>query len=326
MVLLVLSLLMFGSGEYLIAAFLPEIAAPDQLGRVSGYGWGLGYLGGLLTLGCCLAYVSWARSQGQEATDYVPVTLWITAAIFAFAALPTFLFLRERAVPVMTTAGRSGMLEGFRRVSGTLRHARGFKDLFRFLMTLVVYQSGMSTVIVVAAIYAQEVLDFSSEELIYLIMVVNVTAALGASGMGHLQDRLGSSVSLSFALLVWVAAIVLVLLADEKREIWLPANLIGLAMGATQAAGRALIAHFTPPSRSGEFFGLWGLAVRLASIVGPITYGAISWLTGGDQRIALLSTLSFFVAGLLMLASVDEARGRRAADSRTHEPVLDPTP
>lgn len=207
---------------------------------------------------------------------------------------------------------------GFGRVADTLRHARQFRDLIRFLITLVVFQAGMSTVVVVAAIYAQEVLGFASQELIALIVVVNLTAALGAFGMGHLQDRIGSARALTVALVVWIVAIALVLGADSRQGIWLPANLIGLAMGATQSAGRALIGRFTPLSRTGEFFGLWGLAVHLASIVGPLTYGAISWLTGGDQRAALLSTLMYFVVGLLLLWTVNEQRGRAAALAANH--------
>lgn len=315
--LLVISVLTFGSGEYLIASFLPEIAPQDQMGRVSGYGWGLGYFGGLLTLTVCLAYVTWAQGRGQEATAFVPVTLWVTAGIFAVAAIPSFLVLRERAAPPAERTHRPYVTEGFRRVRETLEHARAFRDLFRFLVTLVVFQAGIGTVIVVAGIYAQEVLEFESDELIFLIMVVNVTAAVGAFGMGHLQDRIGSSRSLSLALGVWIAAILLTMTAEDRNAIWLPANLIGLAMGATQSAGRALIGHFTPPARTGEFFGLWGLATHLAMIVGPMTYGAIGWLTGGDQRLALLSTLGFFVVGILLLQTVDEARGRRAAAEAT---------
>lgn len=313
MVLLVLSFVMFASGENLIAAFLPEIAVDQHMGRLSGYGWGLGYLGGLLTLACCLIYLTWAQNQGQTPTQFIPVTLWITAAIFAVAALPTFLVLRERAVPKATPPATSYLAQGFLQVRDTLRHARRFKDLFRFLMTLVVFQAGVSTVIVVAAIYAQEVLEFSSDELIVLVMVVNVTAAGGALVVGHMQDRTGSSRALVLALSVWIIAIILVLTARSRGDIWLAANLIGLAMGSSQSAGRALVGHFTPVARAGEFFGLWGLAARCAAIIGPVTYGAISWLTGGNQRIAMLSTLGFFVLGLLLLTTVNEERGKRAA-------------
>ncbi len=164
-----------------------------------------------------------------------------------------------------------------------------------------------------AAIYAQEVLEFSSDELIFLVMIVNVTAAVGALAIGHLQDKVGSSRALTLALSIWVIAVVLVLVAESRVDIWLAANLIGLAMGSSQSAGRALMGHFTPVGRAGEFFGLWGMASRCAAIIGPATYGAISMLSGGNQRIALLSTLGFFLLGLLLLTTVSESRGRRAA-------------
>lgn len=315
-VLLVLSLVMFATGENLIAAFLPEITSDERFGRLSGYGWGVGYLGGMATLAFCLAYITWAQNEGQSPAQFIPVTLWITAAVFAIAALPTFLLLRERTLPTSPAPGGSLLADGFGQVRDTLRHARRFPDLFRFLTALVVFQAGVSTVIVVAAIYAQEELALSSDALIFMVMVVNATAAAGAFAIGHLQDRMGSSRALSLALCVWILAIVLVLAADTRRDIWLAANLVGLAMGASQSAARALIGRFTPAGRAGEFFGLWGLASRCAAILGPATYGAVGWLAAGDQRVALLSTLIFFVAGLALLSTVDEARGMQAAGRR----------
>jgi len=316
MMLVVGATVMFATGENLIAAFLPEICDSERMGRLSGYGWGLGYTGGLLTLAACLGYISYAESLGHAASSYVPVTLWLTAAIFAVAALPTFLWLNERARPVTASwPGRNYLRRGFAEVRATLTHARQFRDLFRFLGVLVVFQSGVSTVIVVAAIYAQQVLGFSAAQLIVMVMVVNVTAALGALVMGHLQDRFGSRRALTLALLLWIAAILTILSSQSALSVWIAANLIGSAMGSSQAAGRALIGHFTPLDRTGEFFGLWGLATRLAAILGPASYGLISLLSDGNQRLAIVSTLAFFVLGLVLLYSVDEARGRSAAQA-----------
>jgi UMF1 family MFS transporter len=313
LVLLVISAIGFSSGENLIAAFLPEIADNKHMGRISGYGWSLGYFGGLLTLGCCLAYINWASGQGQQAADYVPVTLVVTAGIFAVTAMPTFLWLRERAIPRVLPAGVTYVAAGIGRVKLTLSHAVQLPDLFRFLLCLVLFQAGVSTVVVVAAIYAQEVMGFDSQQLILLIMVVNLTAAVGAFGFGFAQDRFGSVPSLAVALLVWIAACLVAYFGDSLVHFWLAGNLIGLAMGATQAGGRALVGQFTPEARNAEFFGLWGLANRTAAIIGPISYGVISQLTGGNQKQALLSTLTFFVAGLLLLLTVNERRGHETA-------------
>lgn len=313
MVLVILASVMFASGENLIAAFLPEIARPNDMGRISGYGWTLGYVGGLLVLGLCLWYIAWAEDQGRSAAQFVPVTLWITAGAFALAALPTFLWLHERGAPVSLPPGVGYVAAGFLRVRRTLAEARRFQDLFRFLVTLAVYYCGIHTVIVLAAVYAQQLMGFSTQEAIALILVVNITAAVGAFLFGQFQDRLGSVRTLALTLLVWIAALVLAYVTESRASFWVVANLVGLALGSSQSAGRALVGQFSPPERAAEFFGLWGLSGKLAAIVGPVTYGVITWVSRGDHRLALLSTGAFFVAGLALLLTVNESRGRAAA-------------
>jgi len=313
MTLVILSSLMFASGENFIAAFLPEIAEQKDMGRISGYGWSLGYLGGLLVLGLCLMYIQWAQSRGETAVQYVPVTMWITAVMFALAALPTFLWLRERARPQPLAPGDNYFRIGFARVRHTLSHARHYRDLFRFLITLAVYYCGINTVIVLAAIYAQEVMGFSMQENIMLILVVNVTAAIGAFGFGLIQDRLGSVRTLAITLMVWVLALVTAYFTETRAAFWVVANLVGISLGSSQSAGRALVGQFSPPERAAEFFGLWGLAGKLAAVIGPLVYGFVTFLSHGNHRLALLSTCVFFITGLLMLFTVDERRGRAAA-------------
>jgi len=140
-VLVAASNFFFGTGENLVAAFLPELARGSALGKVSGWGWSLGYIGGLLTLGLCLAYVTHAQGLGAPAADYVPVTMLITAGMFAAASAPTFLLLRERARP--QPLARHSLRQAYARVLHTLRHAAQFRDLRRFLACLVFYQAGV---------------------------------------------------------------------------------------------------------------------------------------------------------------------------------------
>jgi UMF1 family MFS transporter len=313
MVLLVISAIMFSSGENLISAFLPEIVPVHKMGRMSGYGWGLGYFGGLLTLGLCLTYITWAQQQGQVEQQIVPVTMLITAVIFALAAMPTFIWLRERATPSPLSSSTSYFTAAVQRIRHTLAEASHLPDLFRFLSAMVVYQSGVATVVVLSAIYASEVMGFDTSALVVLIMVVNVTAAVGALLFGHVQDKFGSVRTLSITLAVWTLAIFIMAIADDRADVWLAGNLIGLALGASQSVGRALMAQLTPVTRSAEFFGLWGMANRLAAIVGPLSYGLISYFSDGNHRLAILSTLLFFIAGLFLLLRVNEKRGRVAA-------------
>jgi len=315
MLLLAGSAFLFGTGENLIAAFLPEISPPDKVGKVSGFSWALGYIGGLLVLAICLIYIETVKPLGQTAEQYVPVTLWITALVFALAATPTFLFLKERtqASGSMPPSMFSYAQIGFSRLKQTLRHHHQFRDLFRFLVSLCIFSSGVYTVIVIAAIYAQEVMHFSTTENIIMIMVVNITAAIGAFVFGLFQDRLGAKRTLELTLFIWILAIAIAWQGETKVQFWVAANLIGLAMGSSQSAGRALVALFTPAGRSAEFFGLWGLSIKLAAIIGPMSYGLIAWYSNGDHRQAIFSTLMFFVVGLIVLFTVDEKRGREAA-------------
>jgi UMF1 family MFS transporter len=322
-VLLVLSNFFFGSGENLIAAFLPELSSDESLGKVSGWGWSLGYLGGLTALGLCLAYVTWAQAQGRGASQFVPVTMLITAAVFALASLPTFFILRERATPqVQRGEGGLGGLAAvaFGRLLQTIRHARHYPDMRRFLVCIVFYQAGIQAVITLAAIYAEKAMLFSTQDTILLIFVVNITAAVGAFGFGYLQDRIGHVPAIGLTLAGWIVMVILAWSAQGRAPFWIAANIAGLCLGASQSAARALVGLFSPPSRRAEFFGLWGLAVKLSSILGPVTYGLVTWASGGDHRLAILITGSYFVAGLLLLSGIDAERGRRAAQETSANP------
>lgn len=311
MLCLIVSNFFFGSGEILVAAFLPEISRVRAIGRVSGWGWSLGYVGGLLTLGLCLLYVSWAESQGQAATQFVPVTMLITAAIFALASLPTFFLLRERAIP---RAGHNERLrDAWQKIWQTMQQLRHFTDLCRFLLCSLFYQSGIQAVIILTAIYASQEMQFTTQRTLLLVLVVNINAAISAVLFGHLQDRIGHVRAIALTLVGWMLAILLAITAHTPPLFWVAANVAGLCLGASQSAARALVGVLAPPSRLGEFYGFWGLAVKLASIAGPLTYGAITWITGGDHRQALLFTGSYFVIGLVLLAGIQVPRGRRVA-------------
>lgn len=309
--LIVLSNVFFGTGENIAAAFLPELARGEAMGKVSAWGWSLGYIGGLITLAVCLAYVIFARSQGDSEAEFVPVTMLITAVVFAVASSFTFLVLKERARPQEAENGVA--FRALARVGQTLRHARQFQDLLRFLGCIVLYQSGVQTVIALAAIYAQEAMSFTTEDTIVLVLLVNITASLGAFLFGQWQDRIGHRKTLAFTLLGWCSMVLIAYLTTDRMGFWVAANIAGVCLGASQSAGRALVGYLAPADRHAEFFGLWGLAVKLASILGPLTYGAVTWLTDNDHRSAMLITGMFFVLGLVVLTSVDPERGRRAA-------------
>jgi MFS transporter, UMF1 family len=156
----------------------------------------------------------------------------------------------------------------------------------------VFYSAGIHAVIALAAIYAQQVLGFDVAQTLKLIFAVNITAALGAFFFGHVP-------AIALTLLGWLIMVGLAWGATGPGMFWLVANVAGLCLGASQSAGRALVGLLSPATRRAEFFGLWGLAVKLAAILGPLTYGATSWLSKGDHRLAMLITGAYFLLGLV---------------------------
>lgn len=316
----VLSSFCYAVGESLIAAFLPELSRREALGRVSGWGWSFGYLGGMLTLGLGLGYVLWAQGQGLPATHFVPVTMLLTASVYALASLPTFVLLRERARPQPAGAAGGGVAESLARLRRTWGEARRYEDFAWLMACAVAYQAGISVVVALAAVYAAEVLGFKQVDTMLLIFLVNIAAAAGAFAFGNWQDRIGHRRALALTLAGWIVMTLLAAAATGPALFWVAAVVAGLCMGSSQSAGRAMAGLLSPPDRLAEFYGLWTFAVRLSAIVGPLTYGLVTWVTDGNHRIAIMSTGLFFVVGWILLARVDVERGARAARQAAPRP------
>ncbi len=309
--LIILSNMFYSFGESLTAAFLPELSKPEAMGRVSGWGWSFGYFGGMLALGLSLGYVLWAQGQGISADKFVPVTMVITAVIYGAAALVTFSLLKERAKP--QTLQEGGLKASLRQLMRTAREARRYQDFAWLLACAVFYQGGVAVTITLAAIYAEQVIGFAQQETMVLIFALNLAAAAGAFAFGYFQDRVGHKRALAVTLVGWMATCVIAALTTTKGGFWWAAAIAGVCMGSSQSAGRAMAGMLAPQKQLAEFFGLWTFATRLASIIGPLTYGAITWATGGNQRMAIASTALLFAIGLVLLLPINMQRGRQAA-------------
>jgi UMF1 family MFS transporter len=312
-VCIVISNTFYSYGESLTAAFLPELATPEAMGRVSAWGWAWGYLGGMLTLGICLAYVLWAQGQGQTAGQFVPVTMLVTAVIYAMAASVTFALMKEHAKPQLTRQRSSSQWQQLRQ---TFQEAKAYKDFMQLMACAVAYQGGVAVAITLAAIYAEQVIGFQPQETMVLIFVLNIAALAGALVFGYAQDRIGHKLALALTLVGWSITCVLAALTTSKEVFWWAAALAGVCMGSSQSTGRAMAGLFIPSHRLAEFFGLWTFAIRLASIVGPLGYGLITWITSGNQRLAIGATAVLFLIGLALLLPINVQRGQSKAQAQ----------
>jgi UMF1 family MFS transporter len=242
--------------------------------------------------------------------------MYITAVIYGAAALLTFALMKEHAVPQPDVAHTQGVLASLMQLRQTWREAAPYLDFKQLMACAVAYQAGVAVAISLAAIYAEQVIGFAPQETMVLIFVLNIAAFVGAFVFGYVQDALGHKLALAVTIVGWILTCALAALSTTKGMFWWAAAVAGLCMGSSQSAGRAMAALMVPPKRMGEFFGLWTFAIRLASIVGPLSYGLITWLTDGNQRLAIASTALLFLLGLVLLRPVDMARGQRAAQGQ----------
>ncbi|MCH9649977.1 MAG: MFS transporter [Deltaproteobacteria bacterium] len=329
--LLVLSNVAFSFGENFAGAFLPEISTPANIGRISALGWGVGYFGGL----ACLILVrpllqglDWEPARllaPENAQVFLELRLaWVvTAGFFLLAGIPTFLFLRERAPRGPKRSIGEYARIGFRRLGETTSSIRHFTELRWFLGTFFLFQAGLTAVVAFAGIFAESTLGFTANELILLFILLQFSAAGGALAFGWIQDRLGGRAAIQITLVLWTAVCIGTYLCHSKSLFWGIAIFSGLAIGSLQAASRALVGLFSPPAKSGEFFGFWGLAGKGAYLVGPLAFGAISSITG-SQRTAILAVGLFFILGMVGMHFVDEGEGRRQAESWNTTETGDP--
>jgi MFS transporter, UMF1 family len=179
----------------------------------------------------------------------------------------------------------------------------------------VAYQSGLAVVISLASVYAEQALGFKMADTIKLLLVVNVSAAIGAFLFGYIQDRIGHKPTLMITLAMWIATVVVAYVWHTQNGFWVAANMAGLCLGACQSGGRALVGVMSPKAQLAEFYGLWGVVVRLAGIIGPMFYGLVTWITNNNHRLALLVTGSMFVIGLIVLRRVNVERGEQTAQT-----------
>ncbi len=309
----------FEAAQVFYNSLLLDITDRKTIGRVSGFGWGLGYIGGLLALVLALGMIrGWLPD-----TDYLDVRsiALLVAAWYAVFMLPLFLYVREGPPQAPPSSTAAYFRLGFGRVAGTLGHLRTYREAAKLLVARLIYNDGLTTIFAMAAIYAGAAFGMPLEEFLVLGIAINLAAGIGAYAFGFVDDRIGGKWTILISLVVLTAATATAALTRSVATFWVAGIVLGIMVGPNQSASRSLLSRMVPEQKQGEFFGFYAFSGKLSSVLGPLTYGLVLGATE-SHRAAVGSVAAFFVVGLLVLLTVDERGGMAAALTLEHAQPL----
>jgi UMF1 family MFS transporter len=303
----------FAGGNVYYNAFLPEISTDENIGRISGLGWALGYIGGGVLLAINLIMLKYPEWLGFPVGYFTVQDCFLSVAFWwLIFSLPTFLLLRERAQKTLPSFGKSYFAEGYQRLRHTFRRIRTFRELTKFLVAYLIYNDGIETVIIMASIFGAQVLGMETGEIILFFLMIQGIAFFGSMIFGFLADAMGNKKAVMISLGMWSLIVIwafkLGIVWDPKTEYWILGVLAGLVLGGSQAASRSLQGIFTPDANSAEFYGFFAVSGKFASVFGPLIYGILIAITRSVQS-GILSVLLFFIVGMAILWTVNEKKG-----------------
>lgn len=307
-ILLIIANLSFSCSLSFYNSFLISLSTPASIGRVSGLGWALGYIGSGICLALNLALIQKPELFGIPTDNYFPIrlTCLICAVWWALFTIPLLLW-----VPEPDGSGRHETLgqtfgHAWKSVRDSIKGARTLnKNLFLCLISYLLYNDGIETVIVMAALFASQILNMSQSEIISCFLMIQFVAFFGALLFGRLGDYLGNKKALQVALTLWSVVIFWALFINSKTEFWWAGALIAIVLGGSQSLSRSLFGRLLPPGQEAQFYGFQNLSSKISATLGPLVYGISRQLTG-SPRIAILSMLIFFIAGQALLSGVQE--------------------
>lgn len=309
----------FEAAQVFYNSLLLDITDRKTIGRVSGFGWGLGYIGGLLALALALGMMrGWVPD-----TDHLHVRsiALLVAAWYAVFMLPLFLYVREGPPQAPPSSTAAYFRLGFGRVAGTLGHLRTYREAAKLLVARLIYNDGLTTIFAMASIYAGAAFGMPLEEFLVLGIAINLAAGVGAYAFGFVDDRIGGKRTIVISLVVLTAATATAALTRSVAMFWVAGIVLGIMIGPNQSASRSLLSRMVPEQKQGEFFGFYAFSGKLSSVLGPLTYGLVLGATE-SHRAAVGSVAAFFVVGLLLLLTVDEREGLAAALRLEHAQPL----
>jgi len=310
LILFVLANIGFEAGIVFYDAFLPNITAEKNFGRVSGYGFAMGYLGALTVL--VIVMLMLPDSAHPDYYFYIRLSFVVAAAFFLIFSIPLFLFISE---PKTTLRIKTDLLK-----NGITRSISTFKAIFfkndfpsvkKFLIAFFLYNDAIITIIAFASIFASNILRMSDSEIIIFFVIVQSTAVIGSFVFGIISDHIGPKKTISITLSIWVVVVIGAYFIVSITQFYIIGLLSGVAIGASQSCSRSLMAMLIPKEREAEFFGFYdGLFGKSSAVIGPLVYGIISDIS--NERYAVLALGIFFISGLIILQKVKEPKPVRS--------------
>lgn len=314
MVFFVLAEIGYRSGQVFYNSLLPEIAEPEEIGRVSGNAWAIGSAGGILALVIILPMIITFDSNMVIRLSFI-----FTAVYFALSALPTFFWIQEKAAPQDMPEGENYLTVGFNRIIKTARSLGDFKDYIRFLIAFLIYNDGILMALNFASIIGAVLFGMEQEQLIIFMILVQITSVAGAYLGGLIGDHLGYKETLIGSLVLMIGAVLWMIFAQTITSFYIIGGLAGFALTGVQSISRALVSMFAPKGKSAEFYGFFAVTGRTSSFIGPTVYGFLAaeaawWFERQGvgivlaeqygQRVAIGSITLFLIMGLLILLKV----------------------
>ena len=313
----------FEMGGVFCNAFLPEIAPKEKIGRVSGYGWSFGYVGGLLSLILALIFFIFPEvplfNLDKTTHEHIRITNVMAGLWFAIFSIPTFLFVKQDSNSGI--GFKQVLSESFVQLKGTLIHIREYKEITKFLLARLIYNDGLITVFAFGGIYAAGTFGFTMQEIMIFAIVLNITAGLGAFLMGFLDDIIGGKMTIQISNIGLIIACSIAVFSPNgdivsitfpfignvmitgKIMFWIAGVLIGIFSGPNQASSRSLMARFVPKDKVNEFFGFFALTGKATSFLGPILFGIITF--NFSQQTALWVVIFLFLIGLILFNKIN---------------------
>jgi MFS transporter, UMF1 family len=305
----------FEMGMVFYNAFLPDISPPGKIGRISGYGWSLGYVGGLIAMfialvGFIYPDVPWFGFSTENGENIRATNLLVSVWFFIFS-IPIFLWVKEDKSQI-SKSGKNIIVASFRQLVSTFHEIKRFRQIVRLLVARLFYNDGLITIFAFGGIYAAGTFHFSFTEIMIFGIVLNVAAGAGAFALGFLDDRIGGKKTIQISLYGLIIAAIIAVFSPDKIFFWIAGIIVGIFSGPNQAASRSLMGRFVPPDKENEFFGFFAFSGKATAFMGPFLLGIFTELFN-SQRVGISAVLIFFIAGALFLILVDEEEGKQLA-------------